>query len=282
MNYNDSIIVSPLNYNYEYDKDKRFLIPFRQGTKFGFANKQKQIIIPPKFDIILDDFLYEDSIVRVGKYTAKIYEDKKTPPTSTVLPIFGLLKSDGSFLVPIEYEGISYPSLSECFTLKSLSKGYSAIDSKGNTIIPFGKYNYIEGFERELARVKVGGKRNGLNDKDSLWGIIDEKGNEILLPIYSYIDSFYNRDTHFTKLKQTDGKELEFDIFDKSVNYSGYHADIDREYIEDMRNYEWLQEYRESQYNDFNGSYAQDVMGYSDEDIYDAFDGDPEAYWNID
>lgn len=35
-------------------------------------------------------------------------------------------------------------------------------------------------------------------------------------------------------------------------------------------------------YNRYNGSFAQDEMGYSDQDIDDAFDGDPEAYWNID
>lgn len=35
-------------------------------------------------------------------------------------------------------------------------------------------------------------------------------------------------------------------------------------------------------YDEFAGSYAQDVMGYSDEEIYDAFDGEPDAYWNID
>ena len=33
---------------------------------------------------------------------------------------------------------------------------------------------------------------------------------------------------------------------------------------------------------DFNGSYAQEVEGYADEDIYDSFDGEPDAYWNID
>ena len=37
-----------------------------------------------------------------------------------------------------------------------------------------------------------------------------------------------------------------------------------------------------SHYGEYTGSYAQDVMGYSDEEIYDAFDGDPDAYWNID
>ena len=32
----------------------------------------------------------------------------------------------------------------------------------------------------------------------------------------------------------------------------------------------------------YSGSYAQDEMGYSDEDIDTIFDGDPDAYWNID
>jgi len=40
--------------------------------------------------------------------------------------------------------------------------------------------------------------------------------------------------------------------------------------------------YEEEHYEEFAGTYAQDVMGYSDEFIYDAFDGEPDAYWNID
>ena len=35
-------------------------------------------------------------------------------------------------------------------------------------------------------------------------------------------------------------------------------------------------------YGMYAGSYAQEVGGYSDEAIRDAFDGDPDAYWNID
>ena len=35
-------------------------------------------------------------------------------------------------------------------------------------------------------------------------------------------------------------------------------------------------------YSEYAGSYAQDEMGYSDEDIDTIFDGDPSAYWNID
>ena len=35
-------------------------------------------------------------------------------------------------------------------------------------------------------------------------------------------------------------------------------------------------------YNRYNGSWAQDVEGYSDDDIDTIFDGEPDAYWNID
>ncbi|MDD7276503.1 MAG: hypothetical protein PUH39_02385, partial [Bacteroidales bacterium] len=55
---------------------------------------------------------------------------------------------------------------------------------------------------------------------------------------------------------------------------------------------EYLQNQSDSSYQDnteeydgfgrYKGSYAQDEMGYSDDDIDTIFDGDPSAYWNID
>ena len=38
----------------------------------------------------------------------------------------------------------------------------------------------------------------------------------------------------------------------------------------------------ERTYENYNGSYAQDVEGWSDQDIDDVFDGDSDAYWNTD
>lgn len=35
-------------------------------------------------------------------------------------------------------------------------------------------------------------------------------------------------------------------------------------------------------WGEYRGSYAQDVAGLSDETISDAFEGDPDMYWNID
>lgn len=37
-----------------------------------------------------------------------------------------------------------------------------------------------------------------------------------------------------------------------------------------------------SHYGNYEGSYAQDYAGFSDDVIDDAFEGDPDAYWNID
>ena len=37
-----------------------------------------------------------------------------------------------------------------------------------------------------------------------------------------------------------------------------------------------------SSYGKYSGSYAQDEMEYSDDDIDTIFEGDPSAYWNID
>ena len=61
----------------------------------------------------------------------------------------------------------------------------------------------------------------------------------------------------------------------------------DSVYVEDDEDY-----YRDEKYDvDFEdsptydryvGSWAQDVEGYSDDDIDTIFDGDPSAYWNID
>ena len=40
--------------------------------------------------------------------------------------------------------------------------------------------------------------------------------------------------------------------------------------------------YDDETYDEYNGTYVQDVEGWSDQMIDDALDGEPDAYWNID
>lgn len=39
--------------------------------------------------------------------------------------------------------------------------------------------------------------------------------------------------------------------------------------------------YDDETYDEYNGTYVQDVEGWSDQMIGDALDGEPDAYWNI-
>ena len=52
------------------------------------------------------------------------------------------------------------------------------------------------------------------------------------------------------------------------------------DYVDDSDWQEWEEE--PATYERYGGSYAQDEMGYSDDDIDTIFEGDPSAYWNID
>lgn len=57
--------------------------------------------------------------------------------------------------------------------------------------------------------------------------------------------------------------------------------DLEDEDLED-EDYEDQEFEDRGSYGRYAGSYAQDEMGYSDDDIDTIFDGDPDAYWNID
>lgn len=84
--------------------------------------------------------------------------------------------------------------------------------------------------------------------------------------------------------------QLMFPQFEISPSFESMRNQRIAEY-ENMVNDNYEEEELEQQlYNDYEprtyeryvGSYAQDEMGYSDDDIDTVFDGDPDAYWNID
>lgn len=52
--------------------------------------------------------------------------------------------------------------------------------------------------------------------------------------------------------------------------------------MEDDYYYDDYEDNYGSHYGEYSGTYAQDIAGYSDDVINDAFDGEQDAYWNID
>ena len=104
-------------------------------------------------------------------------------------------------------------------------------------------------------------------------------GEEVLAAEYDDIWKFYGRRRNSTKVIK-DGVESE--VYFKDLNptlSSNTQQVLAINHEPSVGNFD--DDYG-THYGEFAGSYAQDVMGYSDDVINDAFEGDPDAYWNID
>jgi hypothetical protein len=185
-------------------------------------------------------------------------------------------------------------------------------DADGHEIVPVGKYDWIDGFDHGLARVRTKGDRGytpnmvmaaddetgeTVCDRDALmqlearrrkahperfakWGIINEKGEEVLPLEFDNIWNFLNKDRLSTKaVRQEHEEEVFFHDLNPDVPLPSWE---ERRRDEEAADNFCDEEDYEPSYGEYAGSYAQDVMGYSDDAIADAFEGDPEIYWNID
>lgn len=181
---------------------------------------------------------------------------------------------------------------------------WGVLNNEGFVIVPFGKYGWIDTFDNGLCRVRSHGQiRNShkvlaivqdshhvitdkqeiqkINDEDfklhperyAKWGIINEGGKEVLPVEYDEIWSFVGKNRNSTKVVKN-GQTTE--VFFHELNPIVLPH---KKQLNSRNNYSY---YESRHYEEYAGSYAQDVMGYSDEYINDAFEGDPDAYWNID
>jgi len=77
---------------------------------------------------------------------------------------------------------------------------WGVIDSKGNIVVPFGKYDWIDGFDSGLCRVKIGNKPSTLTNNGNKWGIINEQGEEVLPCEYDEVWNFYGKNRCSTRV----------------------------------------------------------------------------------
>lgn len=112
--------------------------------------------------------------------------------------------------------------------------------------------------------------------RESVWQVNSEISQFIC--DYKHVSNSDERNIYSKPLDETE----ETGIWDESASvYREIYDDEDGdEYDEDYDDYSPDQD--GPTYDRYNGSYAQDEMGYSDDDIDTIFDGDPDAYWNID
>ena len=182
------------------------------------------------------------------------------------------------------YRKINEPINSNLYSVQDKEYKWGVIDENDNIVVEFGKYAWIDGFQNGLAKV-ISHKDNTspsvimvydleagkeIKERRAEQGIINEKGEEVL-PLEYNIWKFYGKD--FPTIKAfKGGAEYKFSFEQLNPNCIEDDDVINDDYDDCESNH----------YEEFAGTYSQDVAGFSDEDIYDAFDGDPEAYWNID
>lgn len=138
------------------------IIQHKTTKKYGFANKNQQIIIATQYDQV-DDFSQGLSAVKLGDY-------------------WGMIDKNNQVMMPFEYEALNSPDKFGFIRAKKNGQ-WGLIDKDQNTLLAFGKYDDIEtfGFD-DISWVRQ-------NDK---WGFMDSQLNEIAPPQYDN----YNHFTH--------------------------------------------------------------------------------------
>lgn len=185
------------------------------------------------------------------------------------------------------YRRINEPINSNLYSVQNKDYKWGVVDENDTVMVEFGKYDWIDGFQNGLAKV-IGHNDNTspsvvmvydleagkeITERTAEQGIINEKGEEVL-PLEYTIWKFYGKD--FPTIKAFKG-DAEYKFSFEQLN----------PLLEVKKNNDYSEAgnddyYETRHYEEFAGTYAHDIAGFSDEDINDAFDGDPEAYWNID
>lgn len=251
----DIKIIVPIE-AYRHESDKRLLIPYVESGKIGFTSPKGTIIVKPRYDVYYGDCYSESDYIKVGINTSV---------RTSVVPIYGLIDYQGKEILPMGYYTILCSDT--VFTVRDVRYQYAVVNGSGDEIVPAGKYTWISDFYHGLARVTSNTQMTDGTDK-KLWGIINDKGEEVLPVTYTAIWNFSGKSVKWLHVEK-----------ENRVEYVEMNAllGIPQTYRRPYHNYDYGNEY-----DDYNGSYAQDVAGYSDDVISDAFEDDPDAYWNID
>lgn len=183
--------------DYNIGQDSRLLIPFSYYQYYGLMNQKGEIVVEPKYDRILDSCRHKSDVVRVGiHYT---YGFNRTSEPATYLRTkWGLVDSDGNFILEPEYKGIGVSTDNNTLTLQHNDGQYEVINIEGKVIVHKGKYSWIDSFDNGLARV------NYYDGENKKYGIIDDAGNEVLPLVYSNIWNFFNKNREWITIETID------------------------------------------------------------------------------
>ena len=262
--------------SYNMQDDHRLLIPFTSGDKIGFVDKEGAIVVKPQFTMYYGDCYDESDNIMVSVDCLYGFIRSGGRVARYKRQMYGLINYKGETIFePSFYCLIPAIGNKNLYTVQDKNYKYAVLNIDRKEVVPFGKYSWIDGFDNGLARVRIGNVTNGQIQNGSKWGLIDENGKEVLPLEYDSIWTFYGKKRVTTKVVKGNVAHnvILSELFGKDKPQDkGNHSD----------NYDVNADDYGTNYGEYAGSYAQDVEGYSDDVIDDAFDGDPDAYWNID
>lgn len=191
--YKDAKILIPAS-SFNPKSDSRLLIPFTSFDKIGFMNKQGEVVVEPQYTMYYGDCYSPTDLIKVSINESYGFIKNNGEIDSRIRPLYGLINYKGEVVLDIKYHSI-VPAVGnwDIITAQNKERKYGVIDMNGNVIVPFGKYDYIDGFDRGFARVKLGKRTNGQIGSNCKWGIINEHGEEVLPAEYDDIWNFYGK-----------------------------------------------------------------------------------------
>lgn len=270
--YKDAKILVPAS-SFKLESDSRLLIPFTSFDKIGFMNRQGEVIVKPQYAMYYGDCYSPTDLVKVAVDDIFGFPKSNNQVRCYTSPLYGLMNYKGEIVLDTMYRWLDLAiGCGNLVTVQNKELKYGVIDLNGNVIVPFGRYDYIDGFDKGFARVIVRKQTNGQIGPNGKWGVIDEQGKEVLPAEYDNIWNFYGKPyDSIVVVRNGVSTNISFSSLKPLYNFSQtptYICDEEDDYG--------------THYGEYEGSYAQDVMGYNDDVINDAFEGDPDAYWNID
>ena len=177
--------------SYNMQDDNRLLIPFTSGDKIGFVDKEGAIVVKPQFTMYYGDCYDESDNIRVTVDDLYGFARSGGQVATYKRPMYGLINYKGETIFePSFYRLLPAIGNKKIYTVQNNHFEYAVLNIDGTEVVPFGKYNWIDGFDNGLARVRIGNVTNGQKENGNKWGLINENGKEVLPLEYDDIWAF--------------------------------------------------------------------------------------------
>ena len=250
--YDICFMVGSFPGRFESKKDAFFFI-IKKGEKYGLLSSNMYLISEP----FLDEIIFKPERLYHEYLYFQIGEDfSNIPVIAKIKNKFRLYNVQNGHLILDDCDYIKFSYFKYEYLYHGKDTDYIEYEKGGIKGYVLWNERIINTAEYEKIETK---KCFFYVKKNNKWGVIKLSGEDLFSCIYDNIKLI----SEGIFILEIDGKEEKVNIYPKRK--SNFHSSYER-----------------PTYDRYSGSYAQDEMGYSDDDIDTIFDGDPSAYWNID